>query len=264
MAKKIVIFLTAFVMLFAVVGLAGCSSDNNEDLLTKLLAELYALRAQVYALQTEVGDLSQQQQELLDRIAGLERDIYELTPWTEVPFTVRAFTGWGHNKSFFCYSAYEKTRPERYESMDRNSDDYIWRQNAFGFAKISSIEELNLALGGRLLSLCLLQLYTEEFFEENILILYDWVVVSLNTFSYIDYIKIRNTILQVNVSQFVNVGGAGAQTIAAFFIEVSRECLKYAETAKIAKNRFWNYKWDWNSGFSGLPLYRDHLLTNRW
>jgi len=309
MARKIVVMLTAFVMLFAVVGLAGCSSDSNEDLLNKLLTELYALRAQVYALQTEVGDLRQQQQELLDRIAGLEREIEELTPWTEVPFTVRATEGvnWNWNDStnmYFDHLLYETIRPEKYRAIDKygcNCHYNFSNSRYYRLSVIHSLEELHCLLSYRdklvndnikrviyedwfnyycfeyryyfiysrlqdyrELSKVLLELYTEEFFIHNILVLYDWWIVAGASFNFIDTIRIRNTSLEINMSNYVlELFSGHNHSRVSFAIEISVDYVASVDIVKKATS-YYMFKQEIQDYFWALPKYRDPNLTIPW
>jgi len=221
----------------------------------------------------------------------------------QVPFRVRAAhiesPAFYHSvidssPSFFDYTIYEKTRPLKgYEPMDRNSDAYIWRQNQYDFVMISSAKELQTTLSLRsnwlgfpLAEPCfenrrdhryLLQLYDEEFFENNVLILYYWHIQSLNTFSFIDAVKIYDTTLRVNISQFVNYYGSAIASVPTgrFAIEISRTKstgMATAETAELLTRRYkalspYRY-WPLPAesarvSFLG-PFYRDPHLIIRW
>ena len=286
--KNTVLTIVVVIMLFGVIAFSGCN-DNNSELLHQLAylqARVDALEADNVALQVEINRL----QEEIDYLR------FGPGPWKEVSFRVRAAIGNHVLPYFFDYDLYAKTRPSKreyhaFESLERNSALYTTQQSTFDFALITSREELNEVLarwstspgfsisddffGHPPISIeqCIVvrhwqQLYDKDFFEKNVLILYNWIVQGLGTFSYIDKIEVRNNTLRVVVAQYLNSTSVGSSEICRLAIEVCRTSVPYIIMAEITKSIYIGRPetglHGGNDGFFGLPLYQDPHLTTRW
>lgn len=213
------------------------------------------------------------------RMAIYNIDNVATLPWVEMPFALRAATSeWGSftnnpnyspprsvHVGFFDYAVYETTRPTEYGVArdDEYSDSYRFFPNIYNVFMISSTEELsqvlredNFWLMDELAELSesksntykyLLQLYDEAFFEKNILILYNWI--ARFTYSFLDAVKIYDSTIKVNVSQYLIGGFSIVPPLvqAHLAIEVCRSYVVNVTNVKVETYRFWSIHRQWPS-----------------